>query len=49
MNNLQYLGAAYVAVWLLIFLYARRLTGQAKRLNERLDALESRHGQTERD
>ena len=49
MNNLEYLGSAYAAVWLLIFLYARRLNGQAKRLSERLDALEGRYDPSGRD
>ena len=40
MNHVYYLGAAYAAVWILIYLYVRRLTVNHKKLTERVEALE---------
>ncbi len=40
MSHLGFLGAAYAAVWLLIFAYAWRLSRATRKLSERLDELE---------
>lgn len=40
MSHLGFLGAAYAAVWLLIFVYAFRLSREARRLSDRVDRLE---------
>jgi len=42
MNPLAYVGAAYACIWLLLLVYAWRLTRTARQLTERLDALERR-------
>jgi CcmD family protein len=40
MTALGYVGAAYAVVWLLIFLYAWRLTARSRRLAAKLEELE---------
>jgi len=40
MSHLEFLGAAYAAVWLLIFGYAWRLSRATRKLSDRLDELE---------
>jgi CcmD family protein len=40
---LHYVGAAYAAIFALLFLYAWSLTAKARRLGERLDELEREH------
>ncbi len=40
MNHLFYLGGAYAAVWILLFLYAWRLTVRSNDLAKRLEELE---------
>lgn len=42
MSPLAYVGGAYASIWLLLLVYAWRLTRTARRLGERLDALERR-------
>jgi len=42
MTPLAYVGAAYASIWILLLVYAWRLTRAAQRLTERLDALERR-------
>lgn len=46
MNPLAYVGAAYACIWLLLLVYAWRLTRAARQLTERLDALERRASPT---
>ena len=40
MTPLGYVGLAYAAVWIIIFVYAWRLTARSRRIEERLEALE---------
>ncbi|MFQ5478464.1 MAG: CcmD family protein [Candidatus Binatia bacterium] len=39
MNHLQYLGAAYAFIWLLIFAYVWRLNKSCDSLNKQIDEL----------
>ena len=41
MNALGYVGAAYACIWLLIFVYAWRLTAATKRLERRISEIEA--------
>lgn len=40
MSPLAYVGAAYVCLWILLLAYAWRLTATARRLTDKVDALE---------
>jgi CcmD family protein len=40
MTPLGYVGAAYAVIWLLIFVYAWRLTARSRRLAAKLEELE---------
>ena len=40
MTPLGYVGAAYAAVWIILFFYAWRLTAMSHRIEQKLDALE---------
>lgn len=40
MKHLYYLGGAYAAVWLLLFLYALRLSARSRELAKRVEELE---------
>jgi CcmD family protein len=40
MTPLAYVGAAYAVVWILIFVYAWRLTSASRKLAEKLEELE---------
>lgn len=40
MSALGYVGAAYAAVWVLIFLYVWRLTSKSRKLAEKVELLE---------
>lgn len=42
MNALWYLFAAYVIIWVGVFLYVFRLVRENRRLEKKLEALESR-------
>lgn len=44
MTPLVYVGAAYAAVWVLIFLYVWRLTSMSRKLSERVEELEREIG-----
>lgn len=46
MGPLAYVGAAYACIWLLLLVYAWRLTRTARRLSDRMDALERRNAST---
>ncbi|MGY8822768.1 MAG: CcmD family protein [Candidatus Latescibacterota bacterium] len=39
MEKLQYLFAAYAAIWIILFAYVMRLQNQAKMLGEELERL----------
>jgi CcmD family protein len=45
MSPLTYLGAAYAAVWILLFLYTWRLTSLSRKLADRVEELEREVGQ----
>jgi CcmD family protein len=40
MSPLAYVGAAYFCLWILLLAYAWRLTATARRLADKVDALE---------
>jgi CcmD family protein len=40
MNPLANVGAAYVCLWVLLLVYAWRLTATVRRLSEKVDSLE---------
>jgi len=42
MDPLAYVGAAYAAIWVLLLAYAWRLTSVARRLADKVEALERR-------
>ena len=46
MSPLAYVGAAYVCLWIFLLVYAWRLTATARRLADKVEALE--HGSTPR-
>jgi CcmD family protein len=46
MGPLGYVGAAYACIWLLLLVYAWRLTRTARRLGDRMDAIERRNAST---
>ncbi|MEE8310962.1 MAG: CcmD family protein [Candidatus Binatia bacterium] len=40
MTPLGYVGVAYAAVWIILFVYAWRLTAMSRRIEQKLEALE---------
>jgi CcmD family protein len=40
MSPLAYVGAAYLCLWLLLLVYAWRLTATVRKLTEKVDSLE---------
>jgi CcmD family protein len=40
MSPLAYVGVAYASIWILLLVYAWRLTRTARDLDDRLDAIE---------
>jgi CcmD family protein len=48
MNPLLYVGAAYAAVWVLLFFYVWRLTSMSRRLADRVTELEREVGERSR-
>jgi CcmD family protein len=48
MSPLAYVGAAYAAVWILLFLYLWRLTSMSRKLAERIEELEREVGERSR-
>lgn len=40
MSPLAYVGAAYACLWVLLLVYAWRLTATARKLTEKIEALE---------
>ena len=40
MTPLGYVGVAYAAVWIIIFVYVWRLTALSRRIEQKLEALE---------
>jgi CcmD family protein len=44
MTPLAYVGLAYAAVWVALFLYVWRLTSRSQRLVERIEVLEREVG-----
>ena len=46
MEKLQYLFAAYAAIWIILFAYIMRLQGRAKELCEEVERLEADLGST---
>jgi CcmD family protein len=48
MSPLLYVGAAYAAVWVLLFLYVWRLTSMSRKLADRVAELEREVGDRSR-
>jgi CcmD family protein len=48
MNALNYVGAAYAAIWIILLFYLWRLTTMAQKLAERVEELERELSPTSR-